>query len=52
MHGRDDQAAEIAATEGKFVEGHSDDRSSGSEQNVPGALPPGKNVGDMKSDGL
>ena len=53
MHGRDDQAAEIAKEEGKVLEGQSDDQSSGSEiQGVPGELPKGYQVGDVKSEGL
>lgn len=52
MHGRDDQAAHIAGTHGEILEGKFDDRSSSSEHNVPGEMPPGKQVGDMKPDGL
>lgn len=48
MHGREDQAADIKAQEGIKL----DDDSSGSDRNVPGELPPGKNVGDVKPDGL
>ncbi len=52
MHGRDDQAAHIAGKYGEILEGKFDDRSSSSEHNVPGEMPPGKQVGDMKPDGL
>ena len=41
MLGREDQAAAI---EGKAP----DDRSSESDNGVPGEMPPGKQVGDMK----
>ena len=55
MHGRDDQAVEIAREQGQMIEGKGDDRSSGSEDNVdgvPGELPKGYQVGDMKPHGL
>ena len=52
MHGRDDQAAAIAAEsdvlEGKDAAG----RSSSSDGGVPGEMPMGKQVGDMKPHGL
>jgi hypothetical protein len=51
MHGRDDQAAEIAKEDGIILEGK-DDGSSASEQNVPGSQPVGVNVGDLKSEKL
>jgi hypothetical protein len=52
MHGREEQAAEIAQEDGVRLDGKEDDGSSGSDQNVPGAQPAGKNVGDLKPDGL
>lgn len=53
MHGRDDQAAEIAQQEGKVIDGKGDDQSSDEEvQGVPGELPKGYQVGDVKSEGL
>lgn len=52
MHGRDDQAAELAKEDGYILEGQGDDGSSGSETNVPGAQPKGVNVGDLKNEGL
>lgn len=51
MHGRDDQAADIAQKEGLVLDGK-DDGSSGSDQHIPGAQPEGKNVGDLKPQGL
>ena len=48
MHDRRDQAADIAAQEGKVLDGSNDD--SGSD-NIPGELPAGKQVGDLKSEG-
>lgn len=51
MLGREDQAAGL----GDVIEGKEDfgDRSSGSHDGgVPGEMPPGKQVGDMKPDGL
>ena len=51
MLGREEQAADIQAEDGQNVlEGKEGDRSSSSD--VPGAMPPGKQVGDMKPDGL
>ncbi|KAK5174310.1 GABA/polyamine transporter [Saxophila tyrrhenica] len=50
MHGRDEQAMEIAGAEGAVLEGKGDDRSSSSD--VPGEMPAGKQVGDMKPGGL
>jgi amino acid transporter len=52
MHGRDNQAAEIAKEDGIVLDGQEDDSSSGSDRNVPGAQPEGVNVGDLKSQGL
>lgn len=53
MHGREDQAADIAAEDGVRLEGkETDDGSSGSERNIPGLQPEGKNVGDLKPQGL
>ena len=53
MHGRDDQAAEIAKEDGIILDGKGDDDgSSGSERNVPGAQPDGVNVGDLKPEKL
>ncbi|EMC93424.1 hypothetical protein BAUCODRAFT_133352 [Baudoinia panamericana UAMH 10762] len=50
MHGREEQAAQLAA-ESEVLEGKELDRSSSSSQ-VPGELPPGKQVGDVKPNGL
>lgn len=51
MLGREGQAADIQADDGQHViEGKEGNRSSSSD--VPGAMPPGKQVGDMKTDGL
>ena len=52
MHGRDDQAAEIAKEDGQVLEGKPDDRSSSEGDGVPGEMPPGKQVGDVKPYGL
>lgn len=52
MLGRDDQAAEIQAEDGDFLEGKPPSSSSGSETNVTGEMPSGKSVGDMKPEGL
>lgn len=52
MHGREDQAAEIAAEDAVVVEGKGDDHSSDSDRGVPGEMPAGKQVGDMKPHGL
>ena len=52
MHGREEQAMEIAQEDGVRLEGKEDDGSSGSDHNIPGAQPEGKNVGDLKPDGL
>lgn len=51
MHGREGQAEEIQAEDGQnVIEGKEGDRSSSSD--VPGEMPEGKQVGDMKPDGL
>lgn len=51
MLGRDDQAADIQAEDpNNTIEGKDADRSSSSD--VPGAMPAGKQVGDMKPEGL
>ena len=52
MLGREEQAAEVAAAKGEVLEGKNDDRSSSSDNDVPGQMPPGKQGGDMKPDGL
>ena len=52
MLGRDDQAADIQAARGDLLDGKSDDRSSGSDQHIPGGQPEGMNVGDLKPSGL
>ncbi len=55
MHGREDQAMDIAKEDGIVLDSKGDDESSGSEElirGVPGEMPPGKQVGDMKSEGL
>lgn len=54
MHGREDQAAEIARDDGIVLEGKDND-SSGSDNeksHIPGAQPAGVNVGDLKPKGL
>ncbi|KAK3686287.1 GABA/polyamine transporter [Vermiconidia calcicola] len=50
MNGRGDQAAQLAAQQGEMLEGK-DDRSSGSDH-IPGEMPAGRQVGDMKPNGL
>jgi hypothetical protein len=53
MHGREGQAAELAGEDGVVLEGKGDDHSSDSDQGaVPGEMPEGKQVGDMKPHGL
>jgi len=49
MLDREDQAAQLGGTiEGKDALG----RSSSSDGDVPGEMPAGKQVGDMKPEGL
>lgn len=52
MHGRDDQAADIAQQEGKVMDGQADSESGSDIQGVPGEMPKGYQVGDIKSEGL
>ena len=52
MLDRDDQAADIQAGDGEVLEGKGGDRDSSSDDNIPGEMPPGKAVGDMKPNGL
>lgn len=51
MLGREDQAADLRAEEpNNVIEGKEAERSSDSD--VAGAMPAGKQVGDMKPEGL
>lgn len=51
MHGREGQAEDIQAEDGQnVIEGKEGDRSSSSD--VPGEMPEGKQVGDMKPGGM
>lgn len=51
MLGREEQAADLQTGDpGNVIEGKEGDRSSGSD--VPGSMPPGKQVGDIKPEGL
>jgi hypothetical protein len=52
MHGRDEQAADIAAAKGDVLEGKNGDNRSSSEGDVPGKMPEGVQVGDLKPSGL
>lgn len=54
MHGRDAQSAAIAENTTVVIEGKdlSQVSSTLSRDPVPGELPPGKQVGDVKPDGL
>lgn len=57
MLDRDDQAAALQHSNGDVLEGKDADRSSSEEgeggiMSVPGKMPSGKQVGDMKPEGL
>ena len=54
MLGREDQAAELEAADSEVLEGKPgfENASSVSVHSVPGEMPPGKSVGDMKPSGL
>jgi len=54
MLGREDQAADLKGLQAEVIEGKraSGDRSSISQDAVPGHMPAGKQVGDMKPGGL
>jgi len=53
MHGRDEQALQIAAESDVIVgKDEAGERSSGSDSGIHGHLPGGKQVGDVKADRL